>query len=203
MSTFKAKIRGVAPGIILQSNLPMLYPDNEKVAELRELSQMGTKKRTVEIGERMARLEWELGLHLNDKNEPILPREMLESTIIEGAKCSREGMKAKAGMMVVSDGILQHSGPTDSLDKLYEYKDGSEFPIFVYRAVVRVQRNRVVRTRPIFPEWEVEVEGTINDEIANPKDIEKWIRDAGVQKGLGNRRPQWGRFELVEFKSSK
>lgn len=203
MSTFKAKIRGVKPGMLMHNNTSLLYPDNEKVVEFTELSRIKTKEKTTEVLERIARIEWELGLYLNEKDEPVIPTRLVEAVINHGARCFKEGKRAAAAVIVPKDTPLIYDGPKGDLDKMYEYRDGGESRYFADRAIVVISRQRVPRTRPHFPEWEAEITGTVSDDIADMKDVEKWLRAGGAQKGLGDRRPQYGRFEVLEFQVVK
>jgi len=62
---------------------------------------------------------------------------------------------------------------------------------------VRVQRNRVMRTRPIFRDWAVSFTVTFNDSLLNPADITNLLSYAGENVGLCEWRPNFGRF-IVE-----
>ena len=62
-----------------------------------------------------------------------------------------------------------------------------------------IQRNRIIKSRPRFNQWELEF--TVNfDENRIKKDVLKqMIAEAGATKGIGDYRPKFGRFEVVEF----
>ena len=53
-----------------------------------------------------------------------------------------------------------------------------------------------MRTRPIFEEWAVEVEVGFNPEILNRATLIDWMKTAGELVGIGDWRPQNGRFQV-------
>lgn len=69
---------------------------------------------------------------------------------------------------------------------------------------VVVQRNRILRARPRFDEWELEFTIVNKDPQVLLKDtMKKVVEDAGRWIGLGDFRPEFGLFEVVEFKEVK
>ncbi len=69
---------------------------------------------------------------------------------------------------------------------------------------VVVQRNRILRARPRFDEWSLEFEIINRDPTVIHKDtLKKILEDAGKYYGLGDFRPEFGLFEVEEFKDVK
>ena len=65
---------------------------------------------------------------------------------------------------------------------------------------VVIQRQRILRARPKFNYWELELKIVNNDPTVIHRDIlKKIVIDAGRYYGLGDFRPDFGLFELVEF----
>ena len=62
--------------------------------------------------EELARLEFQGSLYFG-KEGPFLPAQVIEASIIDGAKKSKDGLKAKAGMFVEKGAILEYDGPLD------------------------------------------------------------------------------------------
>ena len=55
---------------------------------------------------------------------------------------------------------------------------------------------RVMRTRPIFRQWEVPIELTVDTDEIETRDIIQGFEDAGRYVGLCDWRPRHGRFDV-------
>jgi hypothetical protein len=65
---------------------------------------------------------------------------------------------------------------------------------------VIIQRNRIPRARPRFDSWELEFEIVNKDPTIINKDVLKQILiDAGKYYGIGDYRPDYGLFEVINF----
>lgn len=70
------------------------------------------------------------------------------------------------------------------------------------RSVV-IQRQRILRARPRFDSWALEFEiKNLDPDIIHRDTLKRILIDAGRYYGLGDFRPEFGLFELVEFSSS-
>ncbi len=159
----------------------------------------------------MAHIEWWAGLYLDKPanisadlsvsaeagTKIVLPAHLLDSVLREGARRSKMGKSAAAGVIVEGDGIFSHDGPKD-LNKLAQ--DGR----FVHRAAVKVGAAKVMRTRPIFTSWSVEFTICFDESIMDLEQIIQSLDNAGKLVGVGDWRPgaprggNFGRFELVK-----
>ena len=148
----------------------------------------GKRSKTDADFEELARLEFQGSLYFS-KTGPVLPGRLIEATITNGAKKTRDGKIAKSAMFVEDNPVLDYKGPK-TREGLWADEN--------YRLVVPVviSRARVMRTRPIFNEWKVEVEVNYDDTQANESQVFKWLEAAGTQEGLGDWRPRYGRFEV-------
>lgn len=155
---------------------------------MRKIS--GKRKKTEADFEQLAKLEWFGSLYLSG-GVPCIPGEVLEAGFIEASRKSRRGQQAKAG--VVSDGFwpLGYDGPKDP-EQLWENED--------YRLTVgvRIQKNRIMRTRPIFREWSATVHLDYLPDQLDKGEIIETMGILGRVVGLGDWRPRFGRFEVVE-----
>lgn len=70
---------------------------------------------------------------------------------------------------------------------------------FRHIALVRVGTARVARCRPVFNEWSAVVTINYEDTVVNIGAIDRWFQLAGTQVGLGDWRPQWGRFSATRL----
>jgi len=80
---------------------------------------------------------------------------------------------------------------------------GKKRPDYIHEEWVKVQRSQILRNRPAFKDgWEAEFTLLVLDEQM-PVDILKDIlENAGRFRGIGDWRPHFGRFEVVEFKEN-
>lgn len=62
-----------------------------------------------------------------------------------------------------------------------------------------IQRQRIVRSRPRFDSWELEFVVNYDEKRINKEVLKQILTEAGMVKGIGDYRPKFGRFELVEF----
>ncbi len=116
---------------------------------------------------------------------------MIEATILAGAKKSKDGRLASAGTMVTKNAELIYDGPKTPQELL---KD----PRFRLVSPVKIGQNKVMRTRPIFPEWSAELEILYLDDVINRQSLMTAVRNAGTYCGFGDWRPRYGRFALAE-----
>jgi hypothetical protein len=175
-------IRGVSP--LLMHNGQLADPLNQFSKALKTVT--GKRNKTEADHEEMARLEWYGGLYLFN-GEPCVPGMNIESALNEAARKQRKGQQAKAGLYV--DGLfpLLYDGPRDP-HLLWQHE------AFRRRGPVRVQRNTVMRMRPIFQEWACAFAIHFDDRLLNPAEVSHLLTYAGDNVGLGDWRPKHGRF---------
>ena len=175
----------------LTSDCPMLVHNGQTADPLNKWSKAmkavsSKRKKTDSDYEELARLEFFAGLYVG-KDGPIIPAANIDAMMINAAKKEREGNQAKSGAFCLADAVMEYDGPRD-VEQLW--KDES----FRHVAIVRVQTARVARTRPIFREWSAVVTMQIEDSVVNVSQVDRWMHIAGTQVGLGDWRPQHGRF---------
>ena len=178
-------IHGAAP--IVMHNGRLADPQSEIVKAMKRLT--SKRDKTDSDHAELARLEWYGGLYLDD-GKPCIPSELVEAMLIEAAKKRKKGPAAKAGIICEKNFPLEYEGPKDP-DEMWESED--------YRLTVgvKVQRNRIMRTRPIFRKWQASIEVHYMDELLNERDIKEFLEIGGTIIGLGDWRPKFGRFEVI------
>lgn len=146
--------------------------------------------------ERVAELEFHGSLYLSEKvpHVPVLPADNLQKVLIEGARKAKLGKAFEAGTYVLADAPILYDGPK-AIDKLYADER------FRYRKGVVVQKRRVMRTRPIFRIWAVEMAVEFDPEQVNKTDVIEALTVAGGRVGIGDWRPRYGRFEAKVIKA--
>ena len=69
----------------------------------------------------------------------------------------------------------------------------------IHEEPVVIQRARVMSWRPRFDEWSCEFIIEITDEMINVETLKEILQAAGQYKGVGDHRPEYGRFEVDNY----
>ena len=181
------QLTGVSP--ILMHSGQTADPLNHYSKALKAISSKRSK--TDADHEEMSKIEWFASLYLNKQQQVILPDFLLESAFINGAKKSKLGKQAQAGLFIENHATLDFDGQDLSPDELFERGEN------LHRKAVRVQQNKVMRTRFIAEQWGAKINLVYNDTLLNEAQVIRAIEDCGEQVGLCDWRPKYGRF-LVE-----
>jgi hypothetical protein len=179
-------IHGVSPLIL--HNGQTANPLNSFTKALKTIS--SKRDKTDADFEEMARLEWYAGLYLAN-GTPALPGNGIEAALSQAARKQKKGQQVKAGLYVEGLYPLVYDGPRDP-HELFQLED------FRLTVGVRVQRNTVMRTRPIFRDWACTFTVNFEDGLLNPAEITNFLVYAGRNVGLCDWRPKFGRFEIEE-----
>lgn len=185
MKTTTVTIKGIAP--LIMHNGQLADPLNEMAQALSRLT--SKRKKTIDDHKEIGRVEWMGGLYIDEKRRPCLPGEVIEGALVSGAKKFKLGKDAKSGIVVLGNFAVEYDGPKDP-DKLWSHGG------FLKRAGVKVGTARVIRSRPIFPEWSCKF--TIEWDPMVIKDERSLLEivEAAGQCGIGDWRPKFGRFEV-------
>lgn len=189
MKSIKFKITGIRP--LLIHNGELADRTNPYVQAIKEITAKGSKNITEADHEKRDRLEWEGALYWSDRDGGVvMPSDNIERMIKQGADKARLGKKAEASTLVSEVLIpVKHRKSGASRDELY--KD----PAYQLRKGVVIQRNRVMKVRPLIPTgWTMTFTVEFDDEILNKENIVKAVTQAGSLVGLGTWRPKFGRF---------
>lgn len=180
--TVTYKLTSSAP--LIQHNGQLADPLNKWAKAIKQIS--SKRNKTDADYEEMARLEFFAGLYMGEDG-PIIPAYMTDSLIVNAAKKSKEGPIAKSGCFCLEHAPLQYEGPRTAAE-LWEMEQ------FRLSAIVKVGQARVSRMRPIFRDWSATISLHIEDTLVNPARVGEWLAVAGTQVGIGDWRPQHGRF---------
>jgi hypothetical protein len=105
----------------------------------------------------------------------------------DGATRQRKGRDVLRGIHPLDTfAQLDYPGPTD-LEGVWREK-------LWIRKTVGVQKSRMVRTRPMFTEWRIELPIEVDEILWDLDKLELAWMDAGRYEGLGEMRPIYGRF---------
>lgn len=162
-------------------------PLNPYSKALKAFSSKRTK--TDDDHAQMARVEWEGGAYHDPTIGPYIPAANVHRSLVEGARLTKRGRHVERGLVPAGDGLLPllYDGPRD-LEGLYA--DGR----FVSRMSAGVNAARVMRTRPIFPSWSLEMEAIVDPGQLDLEEISTIAEQAGSMVGICDFRPRYGRF---------
>lgn len=189
----KLNITGTDP--LLMHNARLSDEFDPIVRLMKEITSKRTNKTDDDRWE-LRRLEFHGGLYMDKNLGPYIPGQNIERALRDAAVVTRQGKNIQRGVVVLtSRARLEYDGPRDA-DDLWEDKN------YVSSASIKVGTSRVIRTRPMFPEWSVTVDLTLDTEIMDRETLEGIVHRAGKSVGLGDWRPRYGKFsaELTETK---
>jgi len=190
--TIRFRITGDAPLIMHDGGVA--NPLSRAAKEMKKIT--SKKSKTDADFERLAEIEFKAGLYLDEDSGPVIPARNIEAMVYAAATVTKKGKIAKSACFVKKNAILQYEGPRDA-DGLWSEE---RFRLCVG---VKIGRNRVMRTRPIFNEWAAMVEIEFEDSVVDASTVEEWVRTAGTLVGIGDWRPQNGRFTATVIAESK
>jgi hypothetical protein len=190
---FKVSIAG---DHLLMHNGQTADPLNKYAKAMKEITKDRQRKGTEEGIIALGNVEFEAGLYLNPKKQVIIPSRVLEAHLTEGAKKTKEGKLALAGMFVDTDATFTYDGGPLSLRELIESPDHR------LQMGVTVGQGTVQRVRPYFTGWQACFQVSILEEIVTPSMLKTWITNGGSFVGLCDYRPRYGRYSLKSMEAA-
>jgi hypothetical protein len=188
MALKKLKYSWTGTCSLMVHNGNLANPFNPFAKKMKEIAKK--RKKTDDDLMKLAELEFLGSLYMGEKG-PVIPGHCIDAVMLKAAKRSKEGPMVKAGLWCEENPPLKYKGPKDP-EALY--KDGR----FTDQRMVRVQQNKVLRTRPRFDEWGLDVTITYDTEvIPDEATVDQWMATAGSYVGLCEWAPRLGRFEAV------
>lgn len=200
--TIEFSIKGLSP-LMMHNGKTLTNPLHPLTKCIKTFS--GKRAKTEEDLLAMSKLEWVGGLYLSEhpvlnvqgsevkaacSGDIIIPGEVLEAVLREGAKKSKLGTAFKAGISVINDFVLQHEGSGD-LEEMWESG------LFADMRNVKIQKSQIMRTRPIFHKWALNFEVMYLPTVVDANQIQEALNIAGQVVGLCDYRPKHGRFAVV------
>jgi hypothetical protein len=188
-------LKGTRP--LLQHNVRLVDPLNEHTQALSKAATVAKSKKTEEAHRELRNAEYIGGLYYSDGIGPYVKAEAVERCLREAAATGFRGLGTKVarGVMLTStDGLdeipLLYRGPRDIEDLLAD-------DTYRHVGAVKVGQQRVMRTRPKFPDWSVEALVMLDESQLSAAQFEDIAAYAGMYIGLGDYRPRYGRFEAT------
>lgn len=180
---------GTAP--LLMHNIRLADDQDPYVREIKKLTAKKTKK-TDDDKMEIDRLSFAGGLYWDEDLGPFMPAENIFRCLMEAGSLTRSGKKIERG--VIFEGTrarLEYDGPRD-IESLWGDNGQS---LFVDRRMVAVQRQRIPRVRPIFPNWALSIGVEIDPQVIDHDEFEDIAEKAGRLIGIGDYRRFYGKFE--------
>jgi len=168
-------------------NPQMVDPNCEWNRKIKELT--SKKKKTEADFKMIEMLEWYGGLY-SDGGVVVQPTSKLRKCLINTARINKQGKTVERALNFSELNVpLAHDGPS-SIDEIYNDQK------FTSRLSVGVQGKRVMRVRPKFPAWAMQVTGLfIEDAGMNFDELQRLVELAGQVEGIGDNRVNgYGRF---------
>lgn len=177
---------------------------NPMSIEAKSLKEITSKRaKTDKDFERIARLEWESGLYLNN-GVVAIPAINIERSILFGARKTKNGKLVESGVFAEDDFCeLAYAGTKIQVDPaLHEFPIEELDPFFDEhkdQQMVKIARNQVLRTRPVFYDWSLKIKLLFDETIINKSILFEAAQTAGALIGLCEMRPRLGRFTVEEL----
>lgn len=189
LKTVTFELEGSSP--LLMHNGQLSDPLNDYAKAMKEIhgKRAKTEADYLELQKRefMGSLYWKQGVG------PVIPSQMLEGVVREGAKSFKLGKAVSSGVFADQDAFqLEYEGPRE-FDALFADKE------FVDIQSVKVNTNRVQRCRPIFKKWKMKGELSVATDVIDTESVCQALEKAGKLKGMGDYRPKYGRFKVTSF----
>jgi len=161
--------------------------DSELFRAFTLLSQK--KRKSLDDEARLREMEWILRVYLDPAIGPYVPGKNVKEMLRSAATKWRRGEDIKRSLIVVPYRIpLIYDGPRDQAGL---WAAGYRYTTMVANAGFNA--GRVVRCRPMFPQWAIEAEIAFDPEDIDP-DFLKLTVERSQKYGLGDYRPEFGSF---------
>lgn len=133
-------------------------------------------------------------VYRDDKGNLALPGEYLRMALIGASKFRQDPRSPRKSMMDLAKAAVITLTPLASLGiKTWDYED---------RRRCVIQRSAITRTRPAIKSgWQATIQLQVNlPEYISPSLLNEVIQQAGKLIGVGDFRPTFGRFQVMDFK---
>lgn len=195
LPTFRRVVpRGYATGTLQLTGTSALLMNSAEADQDSDLYRayrlLGQKSgKTLDDEARLRELEWELRLYLDADIGPYLPGRMVKACLRAAAGKFKKGATVERSLITVLYRIpLTYDGPRDQGGL---WTDGYRYTTMVKNA--GFNGGRVMRCRPMFPEWALTAEIAFDPEEIDP-DTLGMIVERAQRYGLGDYRPEFGGF---------
>ncbi|WP_206832090.1 hypothetical protein [Alicyclobacillus fructus] len=137
---------------------------------------------------------WEAYLYRNENGEICIPGVYVHQALANAARFKQDPRSPRKSLFDLARAAFVVTPWLASTSK--------KEPDYLDRRRVLIQRNGVTRVRPaLLPGWEVEFQiECLLPEYISPELLYDLLTQAGRLVGIGDYRPMFGRFQVVEYK---
>ena len=189
---YEITIKGRPPGLLQHNGAAGLDTRSATGQEIAAITKKKGANRTEADDDRLRELECQRGLWLDGDGAPTIPAAAVRSVIETGARKRKQGPQVREGLIVTQ--IVSFDYDREALGTTME-ELGRKAQLTVG---VVVGRARVLRTRPLFPEWSLTCRVEVDIELVDETQLADWLDVGGRRIGLGDWRPEksgnYGRF---------
>lgn len=164
----------------------------------RPIDEKDTSKRSGKVDHSM---EWKSAMYSDPKIGCYIPSDQIRATLVKGAVNFQIKGKGKKTYKDLVNATVELNSDMISLT---ENGTSLKKPSYIDQTWVKVRGSQVKRYRPAFNKgWEAKFTFRILDDQM-PSDMLREILDyCGSFVGIGDWRPRYGRFEVLDFKTKK
>jgi hypothetical protein len=186
MESLTIKLVGIAP--LIHHNIQGVDPRYARASGIKEITSKRTKTEADEL--ELMRLEFISGLYWN--NGPILPGLNVDAALAQAAsKLMKNGKKIIQSSIQTNDTKLVYGKQHKTPDALF----ADSKHVLYCPATIPSTKARIMRARPIFPEWSAEV--VILYHTVSKDQLVQCATYVGDFIGLCDWRPRYGRFKAM------
>ncbi len=193
---YRVTIKGES-GLIQRNGAAGLDTRSPANLEKDEITSKTGSNRTASDDARLRELECQTSLWLSDEGAPTIPHAAIRAMIETGARKLKQGPQVREGLIVESIESFDYDRETlgTTVDELGKNAQ--------FTTAVVVNRNRVLRTRALFPAWNCTFVLYTDPELVDRDQLERWLDIGGRRIGLGDWRPEksglYGRFSVASI----
>ena len=184
---FEVRFKGVKP--LLMANPQMANPLNHYKKEISKYT--SKRNKTDEDHEEISRLQFLGHLYYDEEIGVYIPSEMIEASIVNGAKVTKNGKKIPLAVNVVEYKIPLIYKDIKTPDELFNDED------FVDVRFGVLNRSKILVTRPRFNQWEIVFNVDVDTSLLNVEEFVEAINNAGQRAGIGTYRPKYGTYDVI------
>jgi hypothetical protein len=189
MKTIRFKIESSMA--LLQHDDKTANPLNEYAKKLKEITKI--RKKSDEDHMEMARIEWRASLYFNEQERYHIKAECFEGTFLQASKAFKQGTIFKQAVQILNNPTFKFRHDKLSPEQLFEMNEYKDF------RTVKVSTSKIIRCRPIFHEWNTEVEIYYDENRIDENEITKIVEYGGQYIGVCDYRPKFGRFTATKI----
>jgi hypothetical protein len=173
---------------LIMHNGQLVDPLNPVNQAKKRITSKPARNKTEDDEWQLRQLEFVGALYLDPDVGPYVPGENIARCFRDAATLTRNGKDIVRGLFVTTNvNPLSYDGPRTA-DGLWDDEN------FRSIAPVRMQQNRIIRTRPQFRSWTTQADAILDTNVLDFEAFRRIADTAGQLIGIGDWRPRYGRF---------